>query len=192
MAIKKRGFWIGIAIFLLILLLPAPSGLNETAWTVAAIAMLMVCWWATEAIPIPVTSLIPLALFPLLDVTDIQSAANPYANKNIYLFLGGFLLALSIERSGLHKRIALIMISRVGSNGPKLIGGFMLVSALISMWVMNTSTTLMLLPIGIAICNVVAQTIPGFSDQDKANFDRALLLSIAYAATIGGLSLIHI
>jgi sodium-dependent dicarboxylate transporter 2/3/5 len=188
MAIKKRGFWIGIAIFLLILLLPAPSGLNETAWTVAAIAMLMVCWWATEAIPIPVTSLIPLALFPLLDVTDIQSAANPYANKNIYLFLGGFLIALSIERSGLHKRIALIMISRVGSNGPKLIGGFMLVAALISMWVMNTSTTLMLLPIGIAICNVVAQTIPGFSEQDKANFDRALLLSIAYAATIGGMS----
>ena len=188
MAIKKRGFWIGIAIFSLILLLPAPSSLNETAWTVAAITMLMVCWWATEAIPIPVTSLIPLALFPLLDVTDIQSAADPYANKNIYLFLGGFLIALSIERSGLHKRIALIMISKVGSNGSKLIGGFMLVAAVISMWVMNTSTTLMLLPIGIAICNVVAQTIPDFSDQDKANFDRALLLSIAYAATIGGMS----
>ena len=83
---KKRGFWIGIAIFLLILLLPAPSGLNETAWTVAAIAMLMVCWWATEAIPIPVTSLIPLALFPLLDVTDIQSMPQILMLIKIFIY----------------------------------------------------------------------------------------------------------
>ena len=93
---------------------------------------------------------------PNFRITSIETAALPYANKNIYLFLGGFLIALSIERSGLHKRLALIMIKSVGSNGPKLIGGFMLVSALISMWVMNTSTTLMLLPIGLAICSVVA------------------------------------
>ena len=188
MAIKKRGFWIGVFLFLAIIMLPSPAGLTESAWLVAAVAMLMVTWWATEAIPIPVTSLLPIALFPILGVTSIETAALPYANKNIYLFLGGFLIALSIERSGLHKRLALIMIKKLGSDGPKLIGGFMLVSALISMWVMNTSTTLMLLPIGLAICSVVAKTVPNMSEKDKNNFDKALLLSIAYAATIGGMS----
>ena len=188
MAIRKRGFWIGIFLFFSIFFLPSPSGLTESAWLVSAVAVLMVTWWATEAIPIPVTSLLPLALFPILGVTSIETAALPYANKNIYLFLGGFLIALSIERSGLHKRLALIMIKRLGSDGPKLIGGFMLVSALISMWVMNTSTTLMLLPIGLAICSVVAKTVPNMSEKDKGNFDKALLLSIAYAATIGGMS----
>ena len=188
MAIKKRGFWIGVFLFFGILFTPSPSGLTSDAWLVAAVALLMVSWWATEAIPIPVTSLLPLALFPILGVTSIETAALPYANKNIYLFLGGFLIALSIERSGLHKRMALIMIKKLGSDGPKLIGGFMLVSALISMWVMNTSTTLMLLPIGLAICSVVAKTVPNMSEKDKNNFDKALLLSIAYAATIGGMS----
>ena len=188
MALRKRGFWVGVFLFLAIIFLPSPAGLTESAWLVAAVAVLMVTWWATEAIPIPVTSLLPLALFPILGVTSIETAALPYANKNIYLFLGGFLIALSIERSGLHKRLALIMIKRLGSDGPKLIGGFMLVSALISMWVMNTSTTLMLLPIGLAICSVVAKTVPNMSEKDKSNFDKALLLSIAYAATIGGMS----
>ena len=188
MALKKRGFWIGVFLFFGIILLPSPSGLTESAWLVAAVALLMVTWWATEAIPIPVTSLLPLALFPILEVTSIETAALPYANKNIYLFLGGFLIALSIERSGLHKRLALLMIRRLGSDGPKLIGGFMIVSAFISMWVMNTSTTLMLLPIGLAICSVVAKTVPNMSENDKNNFDKALLLSIAYAATIGGMS----
>ena len=111
-----------------------------------------------------------------------------YANKNIYLFLGGFMLALGIESSGLHKRIALKMIISVGSSGKRLVGGFMLVAALISMWVMNTSTTLMLLPIGLAVCGVMSETIPGLTDKDKSNFDTALLLGIAYAATIGGMS----
>ena len=124
----------------------------------------------------------------MLDITSFETAALPYANKNIYLFLGGFILALGIESSGLHKRIALKMILAVGSSGAKLIGGFMLVSALISMWVMNTSTTLMLLPIGLAVCGVISQTVPGMTDTDKANFDTALLLGIAYAATIGGMS----
>jgi sodium-dependent dicarboxylate transporter 2/3/5 len=188
MALRKRGFWVGVFLFLAIIFMPSPTGLTESAWLVAAVAVLMVTWWATEAIPIPVTSLLPLALFPILGVTSIETAALPYANKNIYLFLGGFLIALSIERSGLHKRLALIMIKRLGSDGPKLIGGFMLVSALISMWVMNTSTTLMLLPIGLAICSVVAKTVPNMSEKDKSNFDKALLLSIAYAATIGGMS----
>ena len=187
-AYKKKGFLIGLALFFLMMLFPPPAELSSAGWTVAAIAILMAVWWATEAIPVAVTALLPLALFPLLDITSFETAALPYANKNIYLFLGGFILALGIESSGLHKRIALKMILAVGSSGAKLIGGFMLVSALISMWVMNTSTTLMLLPIGLAVCGVISQTVPGMTNIDKANFDTALLLGIAYAATIGGMS----
>ena len=187
-AYQKKGFLIGLASFFILLLLPSPEGLNSTAWTVAAIAVLMAIWWATEAIPVEVTALLPLALFPLLGITSFEEAAVPYANKNIYLFLGGFILALGIESSGLHKRIALKMIIAVGSSGASLIGGFMLVAALISMWVMNTSTTLMLLPIGLAVCTVMADTIPGLSEKQKKDFDTALLLGIAYAATIGGMS----
>jgi sodium-dependent dicarboxylate transporter 2/3/5 len=187
-AYKKKGFTIGLIVFVLMLFMPAPEGLTENAWKVAAIVTLMAIWWATEAIPVPVTALLPLALFPLFQITSFKSAALPYANPNIYLFLGGFMLAIAIERSGLHKRMALKMILAAGSSGMKLIGGFMLVAALISMFVMNTSTTLMLLPIGLAVCSVVATTIPGLNDQDKKFFDTALMLGIAYAATIGGMS----
>ena len=187
-AYKKRGFSIGIGLFLLMMLSPAPSGLSDTGWDVAAVAVLMAIWWATETVPVAVTALLPLALFPLLGVSSFEDTALPYANKNIYLFLGGFMLALGIESSGLHKRIALKMIIVVGSSGRTLVGGFMLVAALISMWVMNTSTTLMLLPIGLAVCGVISETIPNASEKDKLNFDTALLLGIAYAATIGGMS----
>ena len=187
-AYRKKGFSIGIGIFLIMMFSPAPSGLSEIGWDVAAVAVLMAIWWATETIPVAITALLPLALFPLLGVTSFEDAAVPYANKNIYLFLGGFMLALGIESSGLHKRIALKMIILVGSSGRRLVGGFMLVAALISMWVMNTSTTLMLLPIGLAVCGVMSETIPDITDEDRSNFDTALLLGIAYAATIGGMS----
>ena len=187
-AYRKKGFAIGLIVFVLMLFMPVPEGLTGNAWKVAAIVTLMAIWWATEAIPVPVTALLPLALFPLFQITTFKSAALPYANPNIYLFLGGFMLAIAIERSGLHKRMALKMILAAGSSGMKLIGGFMLVAALISMFVMNTSTTLMLLPIGLAVCSVIATTIPGLNEQDKKFFDTALMLGIAYAATIGGMS----
>ena len=167
---KKKGFIFGLIIFICMNLIPAPSGLSSIGWSVAAIVSLMAIWWATEAIPVPVTALLPLALFPLVGVTSFKEAALPYANPNIYLFLGGFMLALAIERSGLHKRMALHMIIAAGSSGPKLIGGFMSVAALISMFVMNTSTTLMLLPIGLAVCSVISNTIPGLSDKEKNFF----------------------
>jgi sodium-dependent dicarboxylate transporter 2/3/5 len=187
-AYKKRGFWIGLGVFFFILLTPAPESLSPIGWAVAAVTLLMAIWWATEAVPVAVTALLPLALFPLLHVTDFQTAALPYANKNIYLFMGGFILALGIESSGLHKRLALKMLIAIGSSGANLVGGFMLVSALISMWVMNTSTTLMLLPIGLAVCTTIAETIPHFSAKERKNFETALLLGIAYAASIGGMS----
>ena len=117
----------------------------------AALFLLMGIRWATEALPVAVTALVPLALFPLLGIVDIQSAATPYANKTIYLFFGGFLIATAIQKWDLHKRIALVVLDFAGSNGASLVGGFMLTAALISMWVMNTATTIMLLPIGLAV-----------------------------------------
>ena len=126
-AYKKKGFWIGLGVFFIILFSPHPESLSSAGWTVAAIALLMAIWWATEAVPVPVTALLPLALFPLLGVNDIKTAALPYANPNIYLFMGGFILALGIESSGLHKRLALRMLITIGSSGAKLVGGFMLV-----------------------------------------------------------------
>ena len=185
---KKKGFWSGIIVFFIILILPGSESLSLEAKAVGAVAILMAVWWATESIPVPVTALLPIALFPLLGITDIKTAAVPYANPNIYLFLGGFILALAIESTGLHKRIALSMILQVGKNSKSLIGGFMLVAALISMFVMNTSTTLMLLPIGLAVCSVVTETVPNLNENDRKNFDTALMLGIAYAATIGGMS----
>jgi sodium-dependent dicarboxylate transporter 2/3/5 len=184
----KKGFWVGLLLFMICYIIPPPAGLSQEGWIVASVTMLMAAWWATEAVPVAVTALLPLILFPLLGVTDIKTTALPYANPNVYLFMGGFILALGIEASGLHKRLALQMLVLVGSSGAKLVGGFMLVSALISMWVMNTSTTLLLLPIGLAVCASVASSIPNMGANERKSFEVTLLLGIAYAATIGGMS----
>ena len=194
---KTIGFFIGLIFLLFTLLTSPPAGLSISGWYVTGVVLLMASWWATEAIPLPVTALIPLALFPLLGIYDFSDAANPaksaftkaaapYAHPNVFLFLGGFILALAIEKVNLHKRIALKMLLSLGTDAKYLIGGFMLVSAFISMWIMNTSTTLMLLPIGLAIAGVVRKTTN--LDKDFSNFQTALLLGIAYAATIGGIS----
>ena len=194
---KTIGFFIGLIFLLFTLLTSPPAGLSISGWYVTGVVLLMASWWATEAIPLPVTALIPLALFPLLGIYDFSDAANPaksaftkaaapYAHPNVFLFLGGFILALAIEKVNLHKRIALKMLLSLGADAKYLIGGFMLVSAFISMWIMNTSTTLMLLPIGLAIAGVVRKTTN--LDKDFSNFQTALLLGIAYAATIGGIS----
>ena len=189
---KFIGFVSGLILFLFTLLTSPPGGLSSEAWHVAGVVLLMACWWATEAIPLPATALIPLALFPLLGIYDYPAkkafteVAAPYAHPNVFLFLGGFILALAIEKVNLHKRIALKMLLSIGTDAKYLIGGFMFVSALISMWIMNTSTTLMLLPIGLAIAGVVQKTTS--LDKDFSNFQTALLLGIAYAATIGGMA----
>lgn len=185
---NNKGFALGVALACLVLLFPTPESLSPEAHKTAALFLLMGVWWATEAVPVAVTALVPLALFPLLGIVDIQSAANPYANKTIYLFFGGFLIATAIQKWNLHKRIALFVLENTGSNGASLILGFMITAAVISMWVMNTATTIMLLPIGLAVITVVKETVRGLSLKETENFQLALLLGIAYGATIGGMS----
>ena len=185
---KSVGFFVGIITSLIILFLPESDGLAPEAQRAAAIFVLMGIWWATEAVPIAITALIPLVFFPLLGVASIEATAAPYANKNIFLFLGGFFLSLAIQKCNLHKRIALTILKFTGTRGKSIIAGFMVSSCLLSMWIMNTSTTIMLLPIGLAIITVVKESMTELSELEKLNFQVALLLGIAYAANIGGIA----
>ena len=185
---QKVGLFLGPSLALLMLLSSAPEGLSESGWNTAAIGVLMAVWWATEAVPIAVTALLPLVCFPLLGVATIQNTAAPYANKVIYLFLGGFIVAFAMQRWNLHKRIALTVLQHVGGNGRSLVGGFMLASAVISMWVMNTSTTMMLLPIAVSIITVIHNSVAGLDEKAKQDFQYSLLLGVAYGATIGGMA----
>ena len=185
---QKVGLWLGPAIAVSMLAAGPPDSLTVAAWNTAAMGMLMAVWWATEAVPIAVTAMLPLVFFPLLGVADFAESAAPFANKVIFLFLGGFVVALAMQRWDLHRRIALHVLQHTGGNGQSLIGGFMLSSALLSMWVMNTSTTMMLLPIAVSIIAVIHSTVDGLSDREKSDFQYALLLGVAYAATIGGMA----
>ncbi|MCB4823485.1 SLC13 family permease [Roseicella aerolata] len=186
------GLLLGLGLFAAMLLLPPPEGMSPVAWRVAAVAVLMASWWVTEAIPIPATGLLPLILFPLLGIANIGQASAPYADPLIFLFLGGFLVALALERWNLHRRIALRTVALVGTRPPALVGGFMLATAFLSMWVSNTATAVMMLPIGLSVIALLEdgarQDGDGQDGQAKAGgFATALLLGIAYAASIGGL-----
>jgi sodium-dependent dicarboxylate transporter 2/3/5 len=170
------------------LLLGAPETLSDAGWRTAAIGTLMAIWWATEAVPIAVTALLPIVVFPLLGIRGLPETVTPYSNKVIYLFLGGFIVAFAMQRWNLHRRIALTVLQHAGGSGRSLIGGFMLASALISMWVMNTSTTMMLLPIAVSIIAVIHSSVKTLDEHAKENFQYALLLGIAYASSIGGIA----
>ena len=179
---QNIGLIAGPLIFLILTYLPVPEGLSVEAWKTVAIAAFIAIWWATEAIPVPATSLLPLVLLPLMEVTTNKGASLPYASPVIFLLLGGFIAAMAMQKWNLHRRIALHILSRVGDHPYALIAGFMASSALLSMWISNTATTLMLIPIALT----VATTILG----EKAHghrFTVALLIGCAWAASIGGL-----
>ena len=170
----------------------AGAELSGAARACAAVGSLMALWWMTEAIPLEATALLPLVLFPLLGATpDLESAAVPYADESIFLYLGGFLLALAVEKQGLHRRLALATLAAVGTQPVMLVGGFMLSTALISMWISNTATTLMMLPIGVSVVHLLTEKLGTADDSrlsgDAARLATSLLLGIAYAASIGGL-----
>lgn len=186
--IQTAGLVLGPSLAVLMLLAGGPDDLDPLAWRTAAVGVLMASWWASEAIPIAATALVPIVLFPWLGIGSIQEATAPYSNKVIYLFLGGFVLAFAMQRWNLHKRIALNVLRVAGGDGRSLIGGFMLASALLSMWVMNTSTTMLLLPIAVSIIAVINSSMSKLGDRERNDFQYALLLGVAYGATIGGMA----
>ena len=147
----RIALFAGPALFLVLLLVPAPEGMSLEAWRTAAIALWMAVWWIGEAVPIPATALLPLALFPTMGVLKIGPAAAPYANPVIFLFMGGFMIAAALEQSGLHRRLALGILSRVGTRPRSIVLGFMIATAFTSMWVSNTATAVMMLPIAASI-----------------------------------------
>jgi sodium-dependent dicarboxylate transporter 2/3/5 len=184
---SRIGLIGGGAFFLLLLLVPGPAALSPEGWRAAAVAVLMAVWWMTEAIPIPATALLPLALFPTLGVLDMPAAAAPYANEIIFLFMGGFIIAMAMERWGLHRRIALGIMAFIGTSPKRLILGFMVATAFLSMWISNTATATMMLPIAMAVAEVFR---PKDLDPETQpyHFGIALMLGIAYAASIGGVA----
>jgi len=175
----------GLAIFLIIALLPPAAGLSPAGQDMAAVAVLMAFWWVTEAIPISATALLPLVLFPVMGICSMQEAAAPFANHLIFLFLGGFIIAAAIQRWNLHKRIALKTVWMVGFSETRLLLGFMLATAFLSMWISNTATTMIMVPIAMA----VVEKIKGkaFNGSAPSNFGMAMMLGTAYAASIGGI-----
>lgn len=182
---KYRNFnlLLGLGLMGLVLFLPAPDGMGDTAWKVVAVTLLLATWWATEALPVPITSLLPLVMFPALGVFSFGEAAAPYAKSTVFLLLGGFIMATGLARWNLHRRLALHILTRVGDHPAALIGGFMGVTALISMWISNTASTIMMIPIALS---VAGEVVKEQNDQTKG-FILCLILGIAYSASIGGL-----
>ena len=170
---------------IVILLAPYLASLAGPPLRTLAVTVLMATWWMTVAIPIPATSLLPLVLFPVLGILDSGTTAANYANNIVFLFMGGFILALGIQRWGLHRRIALQVVYRVGTNPSRMVLGFMIATAVLSMWISNTATALMMLPIALAVVASLREVAGG---ERLGGFAPALLLGIAYSASIGGLA----
>ncbi|MDP8977459.1 MAG: DASS family sodium-coupled anion symporter [Actinomycetota bacterium] len=194
----RIGRFLGPALGLLayVVIPSGAGGLGSSGRATVAVAVIMATWWVTEALPIAATALLPIVLFPLTGVLGIEDATAPYANDLIFLFMGGFMIALAMQRWGLHRRIALVTVRAVGTSPVRLIGGFMLATAFLSMWVSNTATTVMMLPIGVSVLQLVFDRL----DQDTSEgsltgrgatrFATCLMLAIAYAASIGSLATI--
>lgn len=182
------GFVLGLVAFFA--LLAAPQFTPEpVAQKVAAVTALMAIWWITEAAPLPVTALLPMVLFPLLGAASIAASAAPYADPVIYLLFGGFVLAAAMARCGLHKRMGLACIAAIGTTPRRLVGGMMTATALVSVFVVsNSATAALMLPVALAVLAFVEEKCQDIDDRSRHNLAAALMLGVAYGATIGGMS----
>ena len=187
MSSKQVGLYLGPALFFLTLIFFNPPGLNDPSRAVLASSLWIAIWWITEAIPISVTAILPIILFPLSGGMELADTTASYGHKLVFLTMGGFIIAIAIEKWDLHKRIALNIIHYIGTDIKKIILGFMIATAFLSMWISNTATSVMMLPIGIVIIKQLQEN-PNFSTREHNTFAKALMLSIAYSASIGGVS----
>lgn len=178
---KTIGLVLGASFFIFFLVTPPPAGMTPITAKAAAVALLMATWWITEAIPIPATALLPIALYPLLGIMDARATSRAYGDHNVFLFMGGFFIAMAMQKWNLHKRIALHIISVVGDGPRTIILGFMCASAFLSMWISNTATTMMMIPIAMAVIGQV------MGERRSVSLAPALMLAVAYSSSIGGL-----
>jgi sodium-dependent dicarboxylate transporter 2/3/5 len=181
------GLIAGIVLFIVALLIN-PFQVDAKAAKVLAIAALMITWWVTEALPMPVVALVPLVLFPLLNIAPIKEVSSSYADSVIFLFMGGFMIGLAIEKWNLHKRIALTIVNITGTSGNRIVLGFIMATGLLSMWLSNTATTMMMYPIAASVITVIKDNHTGKARLD--NLAIAIMLSIAYASNFGGIATI--
>lgn len=182
---QNAAIALGPALFGLILLAGPPTGMAHMAHMTLAATAWIITWWVTEAVPIAVTALLPMILFPLLGIADMEVITQPYAQPIIYLFLGGFLLAMAMERWQLHRRIALHVIALVGTDQHRIVLGFVAATGMLSMWLSNTATTVMMLPIALSL---ISEFRRDGEVDGRDPFPKALILSIPYAASIGGMA----
>lgn len=181
----RIGLAAGIVLFIFVQL-ANPFKVDQTAVNVLSVAALMITWWVTEALPMPVVALIPLVLLPLMQVSSLKEVASGYADSNIYLFMGGFMLGLAIEKWGLHKRIALGIVNLTGTSGNRIVLGFILATGFLSMWLSNTATTMMMFPIAASVIQVVKENHKGNARLDYLAL--SIMLAIAYASNFGGIA----
>jgi sodium-dependent dicarboxylate transporter 2/3/5 len=181
---QKIGLWLGIAFFAILMLFPIEPS-NLPASRLAAVALLMATWWVTDAIPLFATALLPIFLYPLLGIMGGRATAPIYFNSTIVLFIGGFMIALTMEKWNLHRRIALNIIHAVGGGPARIVLGFMIAAAFLSMWISNTATAVMMVPIGLAI---VLKIEDAFGSERSHPFTVSLMLGIAYGSSVGGLT----
>ncbi|WP_044626367.1 SLC13 family permease [Neotamlana nanhaiensis] len=187
MQAKRIGLFLGPLLYFFIRSFFYPEGLSPAANGILASTVWIAIWWITEAIPIAATALLPIILFPLSGSLTIAETTSAFGHKFVFLYLGGFIIAIAIEKWQLHKRIALNIINLIGSNIKKIILGFMIATAFLSMWISNTATSVMMLPIGMAIVNQLKDN-PKTIKNEHTNFGKALMLAIAYSASIGGIA----
>ena len=187
---QKLGLFLGPTLFLGVLFFAPFADLSDSGRAVLASTIWISIWWITEAIPISATALLPIVLFPLSGGLNIRSTAEAYGQPMIFLFIGGFMIAIAIEKWDLHKRIAMNVIKAMGANSSRIIFGFMVATALLSMWISNTATTLMMMPIGLAIITQLMEFVKrnGGEAAQISHFGKALMLAIAYSASIGGMA----
>ena len=185
---KKIGLLLGPVLFLIMYNLPYEI-VNPEADKVISVALWMVVWWITETVSISVTALIPLVIFPLFGILDMKTVSANYGSPIVFLFFGGFVMALALEKVNLHKRIALNIIRITGTSPNKVILGFMVATASLSMWISNTATTVVMLPIALSVINLLKNDEDGFTKGDK-NFALSIMLGVAYAANVGGIATI--
>ncbi|HNT49409.1 MAG TPA: DASS family sodium-coupled anion symporter [Cyclobacteriaceae bacterium] len=188
--VKQAGFIAGPLAFILITTLVGPDFISPSAGKVLAVATWMIIWWISEAAPVSITALLPLIIFPFLGIMKMSEAAAPYANPIIFLFMGGFMIALALEKHRLHERIALNLVRVTGTSGNGIILGFTIATGFISMWISNTATAMMMLPIAISVINLLRRTNSETITLGERNFGIVLMLVIAYAANIGGVATI--